>query len=75
MTRADELAEGEPLLIRIIRQGRFERPLPALDSIRERCRENLKALPEHLLALDAKSDYLVAYSDALEADAHRLMIR
>ena len=75
VTRADESAEGEPLLVPIVRAGRFVNPLPELDSIRERCREQLSALPERLLGLDAKPDYPITYSDALEADARRLMIR
>ncbi len=46
--------------------------LPAFESIRSRCRDQLAALPERLLALDAKPDYPITYSDALEADARRL---
>ena len=75
VTRADESAEGEPLLVPVVRAGRLVNPLPTLDSIRERCREQLNALPERLLGLDAKPDYPITYSDALEADARRLMIR
>jgi nicotinate phosphoribosyltransferase len=75
VTRANESAEGEPLLVPVVRAGRFVNPLPTLDSIRERCREQLNALPERLLGLDAKPDYPITYSDALEADARRLMIR
>jgi nicotinate phosphoribosyltransferase len=74
VTRADESAEGEPLLIPTVRAGRFVNPLPGLESIRARCREQLAALPERLLGLDAKPDYPITYSDALEADARRLMI-
>jgi nicotinate phosphoribosyltransferase len=75
VTRADESAEGEPLLVPAVRAGRFVNSLPTLDSIRQRCREQLNALPERLLGLDAKADYPITYSDALEADARRLMIR
>jgi nicotinate phosphoribosyltransferase len=75
VTRADELAEGEPLLIQIVQAGRFSRPLPSLDTIRERCREQLAALPERLIRLDARPDYPITYSDVLEADARRLMSR
>jgi nicotinate phosphoribosyltransferase len=75
VTRADESAEGEPLLVPMIRTGRWVAPLPSLDTIRLRCRRQLDALPERLLGLDARPDYPIAYSDALEADARRLMIR
>ena len=75
VTRADETAEGEPLLLPIVRAGQLVRPLPSLDSIRERCREQLAALPERLTHLDSPPDYPITYSDALEADARRLMSR
>lgn len=73
VTRADEWAEGEPLLVPIVRGGELVRPLPSLDDIRSRCREQLAALPDRLLPLDARPDYPITYSDALEADARRLM--
>jgi nicotinate phosphoribosyltransferase len=75
VTRADESAEGEPLLVPVVRGGTLVRPLPSLDEIRSRCRDQLAALPVRLLALDAHPDYPVTYSDALEADARRLMAR
>jgi nicotinate phosphoribosyltransferase len=75
VTRADETAEGEPLLVPVLRGGRLVRPLPTLDEIRARCRDQLAALPMRLRALDARSDYPITYSDALEADARRLMDR
>jgi nicotinate phosphoribosyltransferase len=75
ITRADETADGEPLLIPVIRSGRLVQPLPALDTIRARCRDQLSALPERLRALDAKADYPITYSDVLEADARRLTAR
>ena len=49
VTRADETAEGEPLLVPILRSGRLVTALPSLESIRGRCREQLAALPERLL--------------------------
>ena len=64
VTRADETADGEPLLVPVIRSGRLAQALPALDAIRARCREQLSALPERLLALDAQPDYPITYSDA-----------
>jgi nicotinate phosphoribosyltransferase len=75
VTRADETAEGEPLLVPILRSGRLVSALPTLESIRGRCREQIAALPERLLGLDAQPDYPIAYSDILEADAKRLMSR
>jgi nicotinate phosphoribosyltransferase len=75
VTRADETAEGEPLLVPILRSGRLVNALPSLESIRSRCREQIAALPERLLGLDAQPDYPITYSDILEADAKRLMSR
>ncbi len=75
VTRADESAEGEPLLVPVVRGGRLAQPLPSLEAIRSRCRDQLAALPARLLPLDARPDYAVTYSDALEADARRLMAR
>ena len=57
----------------ILQAGRLVGALPSLESIRGRCREQLAALPERLLALDAKPDYPITYSEALENDARRLL--
>jgi nicotinate phosphoribosyltransferase len=73
VTRADESAEGEPLLVPMIRGGQLVKPLPDLESIRARCRDQLARLPDRFKALDAVGDYPISYSDLLEADAHRLM--
>jgi nicotinate phosphoribosyltransferase len=73
VTRVDETAEGEPLLVPVVQSGCLVRELPALDEIRDRCREQLAALPERILELDALPTYPVTYSDLLEADARRLM--
>jgi nicotinate phosphoribosyltransferase len=75
VTRADETAEGEPLLVPLVRQGQLLAPLPPLDRIRQHCREQLACLPEPLLGLEAPPDYPISYSEALEADARRLMTR
>ncbi len=75
VTRADEAAEGEPLLVPIVRGGRLVGPLPTLEAVRDRCREQLAALPDRLRPLDARPDYPITYSDRLEADARRLMDR
>jgi nicotinate phosphoribosyltransferase len=75
VTRIDETPEGEPLLVPILRSGRLVNALPSLESIRGRCREQIAALPERLLGLDAQPDYPITYSEILEADAKRLMSR
>jgi nicotinate phosphoribosyltransferase len=75
VTRADESAEGEPLLVPIVRGGKLVQPLPSLEDIRARCRDQLASLPARLLPLDAQPDYPITYSDALEADARKLMAR
>ncbi len=73
VTHAEEIAEGEPLLVEVVRSGRLVRDLPGLDAIVDRCRNQLAALPERLRPLDAPPDYPITYSDALEAEARRLM--
>jgi nicotinate phosphoribosyltransferase len=72
ITRADESAEGEPLLVPILQAGRQIAALPSLDRIRSHCREQIGAIPERLLALDAKPDYPITYSETLENHARRL---
>src|SRR5208282_4659882 len=66
-------AGGEPLLVPIVRAGRLVNELPALETIRARCADQLASLPDNLKNLDATSGYPITYSDLLEADAHRLM--
>ena len=67
VTRADETAEGEPLLVPVLRSGRLVTGLPSLECIRRRCREQLAALPERLQRLDAQPDYPITYSELLES--------
>ena len=73
VTRAEETAVGEPLLVEVVRSGRLVRELPRLDAIVDHCRNQLAALPERLRPLDAAPDYPITYSEALEAEARRLM--
>ncbi|MFI5460769.1 MAG: nicotinate phosphoribosyltransferase [Isosphaerales bacterium] len=75
VARADETAEGEPLLVPVLRSGRLVTGLPSLECIRRRCREQLAALPERLQRLNAQPDYPITYSELLESDARRLMAR
>jgi nicotinate phosphoribosyltransferase len=72
VTRADESAEGEPLLLPILKAGRLVSALPSLESIRNHGRTQLSAIPQRLRELDAIPDYPITYSDSLEADARRL---
>jgi nicotinate phosphoribosyltransferase len=72
VTRATETAEGEPLLVPVVRSGRLVTGLPRLDAIRHHCRQQLASLPDALLGLDAAPSYPVSYSAALEAEAERL---
>jgi nicotinate phosphoribosyltransferase len=73
--RADETADGEPILLPYLKDGSLVAPLPSLDDIRLRCREQLDSLPDRLHALNAHPDYPISYSDLLESDAERLMRR
>lgn len=69
---AHESADGEPLLVPVVRAGQLLSPLPTLSEIRRYCASQLEALPEVLRPLDGASSYLVSYSDALENEAKRL---
>ncbi len=73
VTRVDEVADGEPLLLQYVRRGRLAGELPTIGAIRDRCAEQLDRLPEAWKRLDGAPVYPVAYSEVLEADARRLM--
>jgi nicotinate phosphoribosyltransferase len=72
VTAADEVAEGEPLLVKVVIGGKLAAPLPSLDAIRARCARELAALPDALRALDAPASYPLSYSDRLEDEAVRM---
>lgn len=72
VTAADEVAEGEPLLVPVVRGGELVGRLPGIDAVRSRCRAQLASLPEGLRGLHAASDYPLSYSDRLEQEAARL---
>jgi len=72
VTRADETAEGEPMLAPIILGGKLAAGLPPLGTIRDHCRRQLDARPDSLRGVDARPSYRLEYSDALEAEAARL---
>ncbi|MGE3822322.1 MAG: nicotinate phosphoribosyltransferase [Isosphaeraceae bacterium] len=75
VTRADETRDGEPLLQRVVQNGRLAIPYPTVKEIRERCREQLAALPDDLRGVDASGVYPLTYSDQLEAEAVRLGVK
>ena len=72
ITGAGEVAEGEALLVPILRGGALIAELPRLDAIRERCRAQREALPDALRGVEAVASYPLEYSEALEAEASRL---
>jgi len=72
VTRADEVKEGEPLLVPVIRGGKLVSTLPSIQRVRDHCRAQLAALPDSLRRLDSPADYLVTYSLALEDEARKL---
>lgn len=69
---ADEKAEGEPLLVPVMREGRLSAELPALETIRRRTLEELGRLPEGVLRLTRPERYPVRFSDRLESERKRL---
>ncbi len=75
VARHDENQPGEPLLVPVIRGGELVRELPSLEEIRQRVCEQLASLPPQLRSLDAAAVYPVTYSDRLEEDGRRLMMR
>ncbi|HWE36135.1 MAG TPA: nicotinate phosphoribosyltransferase [Isosphaeraceae bacterium] len=75
VTRADEPADGEPLLVPVVRDGGLVAPLPTLDVVRAHCRAQLESLPEVLRGPDAQALYPMAYSLALELEAEKLGVR
>jgi nicotinate phosphoribosyltransferase len=75
ITRADEPAEGESLLVRVVRGGQPVEPWPSLCDVRTHCELQRAALPESLRGVDATGVYPLEYSIALEAEADRLGVR
>jgi nicotinate phosphoribosyltransferase len=75
VTRADESAEGETLLVQILQGGRLITALPTLLEARRHCAESLACLPDSLRGLDSTASYPLTYSDALEAEADRTGVR
>ena len=70
VTRADESAEGEPLLVPILQAGRQVGDAAfARTSIRSHCRDQLASLPERLLSSGRKTRLSDHLQRNLEADA------
>jgi nicotinate phosphoribosyltransferase len=65
ITLADEHADGEPLLVKVMEQGMLTYKLPSLIQIREKAAENLAKLPKKYKALTDASVYPVELSDKL----------
>ena len=72
VARAGSVADGEPLLEPIVREGKLVAPLPRLDAIRAHCRAQLASLPDALRGSLADASYPISYSDELEDEAARL---
>ena len=59
---ADENVQGEPLLVKVMENGKLIYKLPSLDIIRANAAENLSKLPEEYKALTGASVYPVELS-------------
>ena len=64
---ADEKREGEPLLVKVMENGRITSNLPSLSEIRATASENLSRLPARYKKLTDAPTYPVELSPALEA--------
>ena len=69
---ADEKMEGEPLLAKVMENGKITRALPSLGEIRAAASENLSKLPEKYKKLTSAPAYPVELSQALEDLIKRL---
>jgi nicotinate phosphoribosyltransferase len=69
---ADEKMEGEPLLVKVMENGKLTRDLPSLGEIRATASENLSKLPEKYKKLTDAPTYPVELSQALEDLIKRL---
>jgi len=69
VAKADEVHEGERLLAPIMHRGQLVKPLPRLDEIQQRCREQLARLPARLRQLEPCDPYPVRFSEVLRSAA------
>jgi nicotinate phosphoribosyltransferase len=63
---ANERAEGEPLLAKVMEKGKISNDLPSLDEIRSSAAENLSKLPKKYKQLAAPPTYPVELSNRLK---------
>jgi nicotinate phosphoribosyltransferase len=63
---ADEKVQGEPLLVKVMENGKITYNLPSLSEIRATASENLSKLPEIYKKLTDAPTYPVELSQALE---------
>jgi len=63
----DDAAEGEPLLVPVLRGGARVGPPPTLAALRDHARAQIAALPPRLQALDAAAPYPVEIAPSLRA--------
>ncbi len=75
VTRFDEPIVERPLMLPVVESGYVLQDWPSIESIRAHCKAQSEGLPESLRSLDTTGRYPVTYSDALEAEAERLMAR
>ena len=69
ITQADERQPGEPLLIKVMEQGRRLGPGESWHSIRDRVKAQLQKFPQEFLSLTEKVDAQVRVSDELKSIA------
>ncbi len=72
ITLADEKAQGEPLLIKVMERGKTIQTIPSLEETRKTAAENLKHLPDQYKALKGAQEYSVQDSVALRRLAKKL---
>lgn len=65
--REEPVEEGEALLVPVMREGRILEPLPSLEDLRRRFREELARLPEPYKALEDPPPYPVTLAPRLQA--------
>jgi nicotinate phosphoribosyltransferase len=65
-------ADGEPLIVPVMRAGRRIASAPPLAAVRDRARTQIAALPEPLRALDPGPVYPVAVGEALQVLAREV---
>jgi nicotinate phosphoribosyltransferase len=65
LSRDDHAAAGEPLIRRVMKDGRRVVPSPSLDDIRHHAKRELERLPENLARLTPKAAYPVEVADDL----------